>query len=178
MRKRPEHQQVGNKIWKIKEVIQLISCCAIVWHLGTTTCDTAGNTEDLNQKMEQTHSLDQGLLFLSRVLGKQLRGLSKRMLLCWSSSFHGGPFVFSLDLASCCPHCGWDSSSTVNKFTFSFQNKCGHYKSPFFLTRPWHQSLADPSVWTPHEQQSNSHDTNKLYKEGFNTKGSKLDRAF
>lgn len=106
MRRRPEHQQVGNKIWKIKEVIQLRSCCAIVEQLGTVTCDTAGITEDLSQKVEQPNSLDQGLLCLTRVLGKELRDLSKRMLLYWSSPFWGDPFVFSLDFASCCPHCG------------------------------------------------------------------------
>lgn len=94
MRRRPEHQQVGNKIWKIKEVIQLRSCCAIIEQLGTITCDTAGIREDLSQKVEQPNSLDQGLLCLTRVLGEQLRGLSKRMLLYWSSSFWGDPFGF------------------------------------------------------------------------------------
>lgn len=95
-----------------------------------------------------------------RALGKQLRDPSKRTLLHWSSSFLGRyffPYFFSLDFAPCCLHCGWDLWSTVKKCMFRFQNKHGHYK--------WsHQPLANSSLWTPHEQQSKSHDTHKLQK--------------
>lgn len=99
IRRRPEYQQVGNKIWKTREVIQS-SSCAIVNSLALLTCDTAitGITEDLSQKMKHPNALNQGFFFQMRALGKQLRDLSKRTLLHWSSSFLGRyffPFFFS-----------------------------------------------------------------------------------
>lgn len=75
--------------------------------------------------------------------------------LSWGDTF--SLIFFSLDFAPCCLHCGWDLWSTVKKCMFRFQNKRGHYK--------WsHQPLANSSLWTPHEQQSKSHDTHKLQK--------------